>query len=64
MAAILSEVTKFECLKPVNEFANSAQNKTKLQRCLLQLVKSGDLPKSVYEVISPPVHNDQECTDF
>ena len=50
MVAILSDITKFECLGPVNEFDNT-QNKTKLQRRLLQLVKSDDLPKTVYEAI-------------
>ena len=30
MVAILSDVTKFECLGPVNEFDNTAQNETKL----------------------------------
>ena len=30
MVAILSDVTKFECLWPVNEFDNTAQNETKL----------------------------------
>ena len=53
MVAILSDVTKFECLGPANEFDNTAQNETKLQRRLLQLVKSDDLPKTVYEVIRP-----------
>ena len=53
MVAILSDVTKFEYLGPVNEFDNTAQNETKLQRGLLQLVKSDDLPKTVYEVIRP-----------
>ena len=51
MVSILSDVTKFECLGSVNEFDNTAQNETKLQRRLLQLVKSDDLPKTVYEVI-------------
>ena len=53
MVAILSDVTtcKFECLRPVNQFDNTVQNETKLQRRLLQLVKSDDLPKTVYEVI-------------
>ena len=51
--AILSDVTKFECLGPVNEFDNTAQNETKLQRRFLQVVKSDDLPKTVYEVIRP-----------
>ena len=49
MVAILSDVTKFECLGPVNEFDNTAQNKIKLQRRLLQ----SDLPKTVYKVIRP-----------
>ena len=53
MVAILSDVTKFECLGPVNEFDNTAQNETKLLLCFLQLVKSDDLPKTVYEVIRP-----------
>ena len=53
MVAILSDVTKFECLGPVNQFDSTVQNKTKLQRRLLQLVKSDDLPKTVYEVIRP-----------
>ena len=53
MVAILSDVTKFECLGPVNEFDNTTQNETKLQRRLLQLVKSDDLPKTVYKVIRP-----------
>ena len=53
MVAILSDVTKFECLGPVNEFNNNVQNETKLQRCLLQSVKSDDLPKTVYEFIRP-----------
>ena len=39
MVAILSDVIKFKCLGPVNEFDNTAQNETKLQRRLLQLVK-------------------------
>ena len=47
MVAILSDVTKFECLGPVNQFNNTSQNETKLQRRLLQLVKSDDLPKTV-----------------
>ena len=53
MVAILSDVTKFECLEPVNQLDNTAQNEIKLQRRLLQLVKSDDLPKTVYEVIRP-----------
>ena len=53
MVAILSDVTKFECLGPANEFDNTVRNETKLQRRLLQLVKSDDLPKTVYEVIRP-----------
>ena len=53
MVAILSDVTNFECLGPVNEFDNTVQNETKLQRRFLQLVKSDDLPKTVYEVIRP-----------
>ena len=53
MVAILSDVTKFECLGPVNQFDNTVQNETKLQCRLLQLVKSDDLPKTVYEVIRP-----------
>ena len=53
MVAILSDVTKFECLGPVNQFDNTAQNETKLQCCLLQLVKSDDLPITAYEVIRP-----------
>ena len=51
MVAILSDVTKFECLGSVTEFDNTAQNETKLQRRLLQLFKSDDLPTTVYEVI-------------
>ena len=47
MVAILSDVTKFECFGPVNEFDNAAQNETKLQCRLLQLVKSDDLLKTV-----------------
>ena len=35
----------------MNEFDNTAQNETKLQHRFLQLVKSDDLPKTVYEVI-------------
>ena len=38
---------------PVNEFDNTAHNETKFQRPLLQLVKSDDLLKTVYEVIRP-----------
>ena len=53
IVAILFDVTKFECLWPVNEFDNTTQNEIKLQRRLLQLVKSDDLPKTVYEVIRP-----------
>ena len=53
MVAILSDITKFECLGPVNEFNNTAQNETKLQRHFLHLVKSDNLPKTVYEVIRP-----------
>ena len=53
MVAILSDVTKFECLGPVNQFYNTVQNETKLQGRLLQLVKSDDLPKTVYKVITP-----------
>ena len=53
MVAILSDVTKFECLGPVNQFDNTVQNETKLQCHLLQLGKSDDLPKTVYEVIRP-----------
>ena len=62
MVAILSDVIKFECLGPINEFDNTAQNKTKLH-----LVKSDDLQKTVIEVIRVldlPAHNDQECTGF
>ena len=53
MVAILSDVTKFKCLGSVNEFHNTAQNETELQRRFLQLVKSDDLPKTVYVVIRP-----------
>ena len=53
MVAILSDATKFECLGPVNEFDNTAQNETKLQHRFLQLVKSDNLAKTVYEVIRP-----------
>ena len=53
MVAILSDITKFECLGPVNEFNNTTQNETKLQCCLLLLVKSDDLPKTINEVIRP-----------
>ena len=53
MIAILSDVTKFECLAPVNEFDNTTQNETKLQRSLLQSIKSDDLRKTVYKVIRP-----------
>ena len=55
MVAILSDVIKFECFGPVNEFDNAAQNESKLQRRFLQLVKSDDLPKTVYEVIRATV---------
>ena len=65
MVAIFSDITKFECLGPVNQFDNTAQNETKLQHRLLQLVKSDNLPKTIYEVIRDPLaHNDQECMDF
>ena len=53
MVAILSDITKFECLGPVNKFDNTAQNETNLQHCFLQLIKSDDLLKMVYEVIRP-----------
>ena len=48
MVVVLSDVTKFKCLGPVNEFDNTAQNETKLQSHFLQLVKSDDLPKTDY----------------
>ena len=51
MVAILADVSKFKWLGPLNEFDNSSQNETKLQRRLLYLVKSNDLPKKVYKVI-------------
>ena len=53
MAAIFSYVAKFECLGVVNEFDNTAQNETKLKRRFLQLIKSDDLPKTVYKAIRP-----------
>ena len=53
MVAILSDVTKFKCLGPVNQFDNTAQNETKLQRHFLQLIKKDKLPKTIYKVIRP-----------
>ena len=53
MISILSDINKFECFGPVTKCDKTAQNKTKLQNCLFQLVKS-----------SPLAHNEQECTDF
>ena len=51
MVAILSDATKFECLGPVNESDNTAQNEIKLQRRFLQLIKGDDLLKMFYEVV-------------
>ena len=53
MLAILADVRKYEWLDPLNEFDNSAQNETKLQRRLLYLVKSNNLPKTVDKVLRP-----------
>ena len=64
MVAILSDVTKFECLGSVTEFDNTAQNETKLQRRLLQLFKSDDLPTTVYEVIRSTGSQRPKMQDF
>ena len=53
MVAILADVSKFKWLGSLNEFDYTAQNEIKLQSCLLYLVKSNDLPKTVYKVIRP-----------